>query len=353
MFRQTSSLGEKEFEDRVSLSGKRLRFGVESVDDALGGITDQDLVLMGAGSGSGKTQMCCNIALANMADERRVHYIALEAGEYEIERRLKYPLVAERYFADPNRPRLKRKLRFAEWAIGDYTTELKEYEVEAQKFFKEAFKNLFVLYKTDKFDVSDLIEKVLWCADKTDLIIIDHVQYFDFDGDNENFAIKEIAKTTRSLVLENQVPIVLVSHLRKADRGSDSLCPGLEEFHGSSDLYKIATKAVTFSSGRITENGLYETHFRFPKNRFDGSVSRFMSVEYFNPKSGGYESNKYKIGWAEQKRSRGFEQIDYSLWPDWAKGRFARVSSGGVDAPQGAQTNFANMGGTYGRKDLD
>lgn len=328
MFRAANTQGDLERENRRGLLDRKLRLGVESVDDALGGITNQDLILIGAGSGGGKTQFCCNIALANMIDEKKVHYIALEAGEYEIERRLKYQLVAEMFFSDPNRPRLPRKLRFSDWALGAYLDELKVYEDQAQKFFEAAFKDLWLLYKTDKFGITELIQSVLWCAKETDLIIIDHVHYFDFDDDNENRAIKEIAKTVRSLVLEQNIPIILVAHIRKSDRRDDSLCPGLEDFHGSSDLYKIATKAVTFSSGRPTENGLYETHFRFPKNRFDGSVTRYMSVEYFNPKTGRYENGKYKIGWAEQKRSKGFEPIDRTLWPDWARKFEASAGSG-------------------------
>lgn len=319
MFRQASTQGDLERENRKTLLKRSLKFGVESADDALGGITNQDLILVGAGSGGGKTQFCCNVALANMEDARKVHYIALEAGEFEIERRIKFPLVAQRFFADPNRPRLSKKLRFSDWALGAYLNELEAYEDSAQAFFESAYRDLFLLYKTDQFGISELMQSVLWCAEETDLIIIDHVHYFDFDDDNENRAIKEIAKTVRSLVLEQNIPIILVAHIRKSDRRDDSLCPGLEDFHGSSDLYKIATKAITFSSGRPTENGLYETHFRFPKNRFDGSVTRYMAVEYFNPKTGGYETGKYKIGWAEQKRSRGFEPIERSVWPHWAR----------------------------------
>ena len=314
---------------RINSRGQGLRFGVDFIDDALRGIRPDDLILLGAPSGVGKTQLCCNIALANLEDGKRVHYIALEASEFEIDRRLKYPLVAERYFADPARPRLTTKLNYPDWLMGLYADELMPYENDAAEYFEKAYSSLFVHYKGDKFGVHELTKAVLSVSDETDLIIIDHVHYFDFDDDNENRAMKEIAKTVRALAIEEQKPIVLVAHLRKRDRQNDSLCADMEEFHGSSDLFKIATKVITFSTGKITSEGTYETFFRIPKNRLDGGVTRFMAREFFSPKKSGYERGRYQLGWAEQKRSKGFEAVDHSLWPDWAR----RGNSGGNSAP--------------------
>lgn len=306
-----------------------MRFGVDFLDDALKGIFPDDLVLVGAPSGLGKTQLCCNIALANIEDGKRVHYIALEASEYEIERRLKYALVMERFYADENRPRLGEAVAFDEWLMGKHADALAPYEDDAERFFETAYKNLNLYYKQDTFGISELIESVHYCAGETDLIMIDHVHYFDFDDDNENRAMKDIAKAVRSLALEEQRPIVLVAHLRKRDRANDDLVAGLEEFHGSSDLFKIATKVVTIGGGQMTESGCFETFFRIPKNRINGGVTRFCARELFNPKTGSYEKNKYKLGWAEQKRSKPFTELEGNRRPAWAT---RCLSSGQVSA---------------------
>lgn len=320
MFSSAGANSLKEREARKSFAKNRLRFGVEYLDDSLGGILQDDLVLIGAPSGVGKTQLCCNIALANIEDGKRVHYIALEASRFEIERRLKFPLVLERFLSDPNRPRTSERVTFVNWLMGKFDEELRPYEAEADKFFEAAFRDLYTLYKQDSFGVPQLIESVLSCSSETDLILIDHVHYFDFDDDNENRAIKEIAKTVRTLALEEQKPIILVAHLRKRDRQNEELVPGLDEFHGSSDLYKIATKVITFSPGRLTTGGTYETFFRTPKNRLDGGVTRFIGREFFSPKRGGYEPGKYEVGLAGQSRKDGFASVDESLLPSWARG---------------------------------
>jgi hypothetical protein len=319
MFRQLSSSAYTEYQARVKSSGDQLVFGVDFLDSALRGICKDDLILLGAPSGVGKTQLCCNIALANMANGKKVHYIALEASEFEIDRRLKYPLVAERYYADPLRQPLPVKLNYTDWLLGKFVVELQNYEMDAAKYFESAYGDLFVHYKGDNFGLKEFIDAVLYCAKDTDLIIVDHVHYFDLDDDNENRAMKAIAKTVRSLAIEEQKPIIMVAHLRKRDRHNDDLCAGMEEFHGSSDLFKIATKVITVAPGKPTQDGLFETFFRIPKNRNDQGPTKFLAREFFSPKKGGYEKDRYQLGWADQKRSVGFELLDQTYWPDWAR----------------------------------
>lgn len=340
MFNSASDASFNEWIEREKSRGEMLSFGVDFLDDALRGICIDDLILLGAPSGVGKTQLCCNIAISNLEAGKKVHYIALEAATNEIERRLKYPLVAERYFSDHNRPFVDGGLNYSDWYMGKYAGTLTEYEQGAAEFFKSAYRDLFIFSKDDKFGVKELVKTVLYCAEDTDLIIIDHVHYFDFDDDNENRALKEIAKTVRTLALEEQVPIILVAHLRKRDRQNDELCPGLDEFHGSSDLFKIATKVITFSPGKPTLDGRYETFFRIPKNRLDGGVSRFLGKEIFNPKRGGYDGQSYQVGWSEQKRSSGFQAIDFAQVPSWAR----RRDKGSDHLPSPRDTGYPILG---------
>lgn len=317
MFKSSSIRIDGEIDRRRKNQANRLSFGVDFIDDATRGILRDDLILIGAPSGIGKTQLCCNIANANLADGKKVFYIALEASEDEIERRLLYPLVMERFLSDPNRPNVK--VTFPDWLLGDHLDALKEYEESALQFFRAAYTGLHLYYKQDKFGISELIQSVLIAAIEADLILIDHVHYFDFDDENENKAIKEIAKTVRSLAIDKQIPIVLVAHLRKRDRNNDDLCAGLEEFHGSSDLYKIATKVVTMAPGDIQADGTFETFFRVPKNRIDGGVTRFLAREFYNYKKGAYEKGKYQIGRADQKRSKGFVALEPISRPSWTR----------------------------------
>lgn len=318
MFKSVGSNVQNEAEKRRGGRARLRPFGIQYLDDALMGIADDDLVLIGAPSGIGKTQLCCNIALKNLEAGKRVHFMALEASEFEIERRLKYQLVAQQFFTDSGRPYLRDRLSFDRWLMGDYMEELHAYELIANDFMAKAYDKLFVYYKESEFNVSHMTENILSEASRSDLFIVDHAHFFDFEDENENRAMKRMAKTLRDLVLEQGVPVVLVAHLRKRDRHNAELVPGIDEFHGTSDLTKIATRVITLAGGNRTSDGCYETFFRVPKNRLNGGTNRFVGRTFFDPKRNTYEPS-YKIGLASLTRDDGFQELDSSLWPDWAR----------------------------------
>lgn len=322
MFKSVASLSKEERDSRKNLSERLLSFGVKFLNDAFRGILPDDMVLLGASSGIGKTQLTTIIAQANLNRGKKVHLFALESSRHEIVQRLKFPYVAAMFFADPNRPPIKN-FNMTDWVLGHYSSLLDEYEDLAEAQIEKEYTGLVLYTKGDTFGITEMIHAITACKDETDLIIIDHAHYFDYDGDNENKALKEIAKTVRTLSIDMLKPIVLVAHLRKRDRHNDDLAPGMEEFHGSSDLFKIATKVITIAPGAPSDTGKYETFIRIPKNRIDGTVTRYLGRTFFDPKTGTY-APEYKIGWAESKKTKGFQELAGDFIPRWAT-----VESGG------------------------
>lgn len=321
-FRRASDSAFKEIEGRQVARKNLRKFGIPFLDDALIGISPSDLVLLGAPSGVGKTQLCTNIALANMREGKRVHFMALEAEQFEIERRLKYQLLTDAYFKADRSLRVPGlHLSYDRWLMGDFLKPLADFELLTAKAFEQNYRDLFCYYKQDRFTLTDLIENVVSSAPDSDLFIIDHVHYFDLDDDNENRAMKQIAKTVRDLALEEGKPIILVAHLRKRDRQNEDLVPGIDEFHGSSDLTKIATKVITLAPGGRTADGCFETFIRIPKNRLNGGCTRFLGRVMFDPKRNSYEA-QYKIGRSSLSKKSGFEELDRDLLPDWANKSF-------------------------------
>jgi len=327
MFRHSSEFAFKEFEQRQRRTDKMLRFGIDYLDDAGTGIAPSDLILLGASSGAGKTQLCCNITLSNIADGKRVAYFALEADLYEIEARIKYQMVANSFFAKP--VPLPERFSFDNWYMGYFSKQLEALEAEVASEYLKRFGNLFIYYKQKNFGVKEFVQGVAEIADQVDLICVDHCHYFDFDDDNENRALKEIAKTARTLALEENKPIILVAHLRKRDRHNKDLVPGMDEFHGSSDLAKIATKIITVAPGKFTAEGTYETYFRMAKNRWNGGTTRHIGKAFFSPKTGRYEPG-YRVGWANQSSDTEFAEVDVLSRPGWAKRADARRTSAEV-----------------------
>lgn len=328
-FQSAASRMQGELENRLELRKNVLRWGISYLDDALDGIFANDLVLLGAPPGVGKTALCTGIAHTNLLDGKKVHFIALEAHEYEIERRIKFKYLSQIFFADQNRPRLDGPLNFKSWYRGRFDEQLKRYSDQVEDFCTKAFTDLFTLYKTSKFTVTDLITQVSYAANDTDLVIVDHAHYFDWDDDNDNRALKKIVHAARNLSHEIGRPIILVAHLRKKDRTVKELCAGMDDFHGSSELAKVATKCVTIAPGDVTADKRYITYFRASKDRMDQGPSRYLGVTTFNPKKGWYD-DEYKIAWANQTADGELAREQY---PDWA--RTYRESSNGHSLPAG------------------
>lgn len=276
-------------------SSKYITFGNKFLDAAMKGIAPHDLVLLGAYSGAGKTQFCVNLALQNIKRGKRVHFIALEAEPGEIEDRLRFSDVLGRYYADRFRPQRKAGeigINYHDYICGEFEEFLEAYEYENPP---EYYLNLKTFYKEKVFDIESLTNLMYGIHAETDLIIVDHIHYFDYDDAHENQSLKLIAKRARQICLEIGKPMILISHMRKKDRKSLEAAPGLDEFHGSSDLTKIATKVLTLARGEFLGGGQYETLCRIPKCRIDGSVTNFVGKLIFDAKQNIY-LNPYTVG---------------------------------------------------------
>lgn len=344
-FRNAAESLKTEGDSRAQIRGKLLEFGISFLDDSLFGIRPDDLVVVGAPSGVGKTQFCVNVALANVSQGKRVHYFALEASEFEIERRLKYQFIANRVFNRTSALKLIRPLHYDEWAAGE-DLGLSHIDAEATEACQPILKNLFTFYKeANQFDVFNLVDQVSRIQDETDLIIVDHIHYFDWDDQNDNRAIKEIAKTARDLCLRVEKPMILVAHLRKRDRQNAELCAGLDEFHGSSDLTKIATKVITIAPGGPSEQGGYYTYFRTPKNRYSSSSARFLAQMVYDEKRGKYET-EYKLGWANQAKFGELEPTKYPRWNCRTALRKQKSNEAGASG-RGSSSNHAGQAGPF------
>lgn len=309
-----------------------LRFGISFLDDSLFAIMPDDLILIGAPSGVGKTDLAINIAMANLEDARRIHFFALEAGEFEIERRIKWRMICQQYYSNGIRPRIE----YDEWLAGAIT--LDEAEEWATTFCATALKGLHVFYKSgEDFTANKLIEQVGCISGESDLIIIDHAHYFDWDDDNENRALKGIAKTLRTIALEIRTPIILVAHLRKRSFSSREVAAGLDEFHGSSDLVKIATKVVTVAPGKNdgTGHGKYVTFIRTPKNRNNGSSKVYLARMLYDIQMGSYDEN-YRLDWAS---TEDFTELQGYDNPHWMHRTRRRRGGGGDNVPPRTTTD--------------
>lgn len=312
---------ELEMEDRKK--ERIVSYGVNFLDDALGGMSQKDLVLVGAKTGAGKSQLVSAIAKHVAGLGNNVDMFALEAEKHEIARRIKFSMLAEEYFADPRRVATEPgQMKYGAWRRNELRHVLDMYEPLVRDRFKKELAGLRVHYREDGIYDHDRLEKeVKAVAKSTSLIIIDHIHYVDIDGENENAAYKRIIKTVRDLTLKHGIPIIVVAHLRKTQAFRDkALVPNNEDFHGTSDLTKIATTAILLGKAPPAMDQpvhLRPTYMRVTKSRIEGDLSWVCARTEFDTRYNRYNPG-YDLGMLVDGDS-DYEPLKEGFVPYWAQ----------------------------------
>jgi hypothetical protein len=301
--------------DRIATGKRALGFGIRFLDDALGGILPNDLILLGAKSGVGKTALAAMITLHNCGLGKHVHYFALEAEELEIERRMKFQVLASEYYQSGYD---RQPIRYLDWMLGRIDHIVGHLEDRADEIVREKLSTLRTFYRFNSFTGDDFVHKLEAIRHETDLVVLDHLHYVDHEGDNENAGYKATVKKIRDSALRVGKPVLVVAHVRKSDRRYDSPVHGLEDFHGSSDVPKISTKAIMIAPAFGTEGSrpyLLPTYLQVAKCRPDSSVTRHVAQVTFNARENKYEP-EYTLG---RINDDGFAALTYDQQPAWAK----------------------------------
>ncbi len=314
--------------ERLAQAQKLLKYGTGYLDDTLGAIIPNDLIVIGASTGAGKTQLATSIALENASQGGidlagvPAHYFALEAEENEIERRIKYGIISGEYYRDgaENKP----YICYMDWRMGKNDHIFKPLEEKMEPVFAAAVKNLNTLYRTSgSFDLSSLERHLLDVVTESRLIVIDHLHYIDTEGDDENKAYKRVVKLVRDIVLHYSVPVILIAHLRKKQGGRNqhTLMPVIDDFHGTSDVPKIATTCIMMAPAfdhASAHPWQYPTYIGAVKARLDGSRTRYAGLVNFDARTSRYEHSYRLAKMGELLNSGSFEDLMGNQIPRWA-----------------------------------
>lgn len=302
-----------ELDERIELGKKALHYHNTFLDDYLRGILPHDLILIGAPSGMGKTDLALSIAASNAMNKKRVAFFALEAEPRELERRTKYKLLASMVRAD--RHARADEMNYTDWLMGACETICGDFNRRADQMILESLSGLQTFYRGTKFDQHDLEDAVLAIYEHIDLIVIDHLHYIDLTGDGDELG--DTVKTIRDVALLIGRPVILIAHLRKRDTRGKQIVAGQDDFHGSSNIVKICTQAITIERATSIEPSkwyLSPTFVNIPKDRRSGACP-LVAVMQFDKRTGSYIP-QYTLGRVIKGGSE-WEQIDDK--PRWAK----------------------------------
>lgn len=116
---------------------------------------------------------------------------------------------------------------------------------EAWQRAYEKFNDKLFLYNTK---ASASVDEILKGFDEARtsygcrVFLLDNVDQFDFDGENENKALKDIIIKVRDYAINNKVHIFLIAHIRKTER--DVILPDMFDVKGTSSIVNIAKNVL-------------------------------------------------------------------------------------------------------------
>lgn len=297
-------------------SGVKGIYGISFLDDALGGISPTEFVLIGAPTGVGKTQLCLNLATTNAMAGRKVFFAALEAYTSELEDRLLYANYCKMFYADKNRLRNEYPITIANFLRGALVDVFEPYRENVSLKTQSQLANVMIIYKKHNFTVETLLQAKDEAISKgADFILIDHAHYFDYDLENESQSLTNIVRACRDISQVDGLPVVLVAQLRKKQNNENRILPEIDDFHGTSNLTRIPNTTILFASGTYSaREGVSETFVHVPKARFGDTVKFFDAKMFFDIRSRKYLDH-YVIG---KCRGPKFEEYAKLQQPEWA-----------------------------------
>jgi replicative DNA helicase len=305
-----------ERDERIALSGRTVQWGVSFLDDVTRGIGAYDMPVVSAATGAGKTELASSIARHSAHAGRRTHLLAIEAAPKEIERRLKFALIAElAYRANDQRA---GDLAFPDWIRGNCEEVASRYDAEAERIIGERYKTLHTFYRGANFDHVRLRETLLAIQNETELVILDHLHHVDVDDENENRGMKQIVTSLRDAAIVLGRPTVVFAHLRKRDMRSRQIMPSVEDIHGSSEISKVATHVILFAPAADIESPkwfLAPTFATVAKDRNAGATG-LVALLYFDRRTRRY-APVYTLGRVVDGGTR-WEELRMTDVPRWA-----------------------------------
>jgi len=304
-----------------------LKYPIEYLNEALGGMSKSELIVIGADSGVGKTECVNSIAFENAGKGKEVYLFSLEGDRYEVINRQRYKEYMRMVAATK---RWDMSITYRDFIQGNIPAEKRDKvrgEILAlDEMFKAKYKTLHIYSREDALDM-DRFEAHLALIGRADLIILDHLHYFDFKSKDEYGEINEIMKRMKGLQDRYRVPIVLVSHLRKKDK--TRVFPDQNDFHGSSNIVKQADTCIVLAHieaqseednaeyKQQVKTNKYETGIRVAKSR-TGFPSKLLGIVTFDMNTRQYD-DRYSMAVCGNNFVSMLAPCDYPKWSKYAE----------------------------------
>lgn len=303
-----------------------LKYPIAYLNEALGGMTKSELIVIGADSGTGKTEIVNSIAFDNASRGKNVYLFSLEGDRYEVINRQRYKEYTQMVNSTKRWDLLVSYRDFIQGNMGDKKDKVRDEMLSIDELFKAKYKTLKIYAREESLTMELFASHLELINGKADLVVIDHLHYFDFKSRDEYSEINEIMKQLKTLQDKYRIPIVLVSHLRKKDK--TRVFPGQEDFHGSSNIVKQADTCIVLAHiepgeedtehyAKQVNTNIYDTGIRVAKSR-SGFSNRLLGIVKYDLNKRKY-ADDYELAICGNTFVTKIEKDSYPTWSRYAK----------------------------------
>lgn len=264
---------------------KLCKYGIKFLDDKIGGIYDEDLLIIGAESGIGKSTIAEIIAFNCNEQGIKPALFSLENFAGNTVDKKAYQLFKTRT--------MQWDLKFRQWIdIKNRTPSMTDEDVHKAETMAY---NMHLIERDNKDYTIDRLETDFKevVNDGCQVIILDHLDYFDaYATDNDLQHTKRLMKTIRRLQDTYKVSVIGFSQLRK-NIDKNIIIPTYDDLYGSGDKVKQATLVLMVArADKDPVDGVYPTYFNLSKDRFG---TREACEIGYNINKGKYEDSYREI----------------------------------------------------------
>lgn len=248
-------------------------FGLNKLDEYVGGVEGGDVVVLAARPAVGKSAMALQIVEYNALNGKKVCYINLEMQEKQI---------YERMLAKASKIDMLR-IRNAVAFLND---EEEKFKSGNEKL--KAFENIHV--RNGSARVSDVRSCVK--NGNYDLVVIDYLQLVKPDkgrGSNRYAEVGDISRGIKAIAMDYDVPIIALSQLNRASEGKEDKEPTMSELRESGDIEQDASVIIMLWNSDVNDKS--KKRIKVDKARqgklgrediiFNGSSMTFESIDGF------------------------------------------------------------------------
>lgn len=224
-----------------------LSTGFSKLDRLTMGLGAGELVILAGKTSRGKTTLALNIANKVAMAGKNVLFVTLEMTHAEITQRV----------------------MFINDCAGDEPND---------QYYDVASRIVFQATDELKWDSIDKLMEKAKVDMNVDLVVIDHLHYFTRELQNVAEDLGRITKEFKKNAIRHQVPVILISHVRKTGNDSEAT---MEDLRGSS--YMAQDADIVLMVGRDEKNPQF-TFVKIEKNRNRGFDYERNRIELYTDK---------------------------------------------------------------------